>query len=38
MAQVQIKDAITEALSNYCVLQMEKLASLTEPDYWWLNT
>lgn len=38
MVHVQIKDTITEALSTCCILQMEKLFSLEESDYWWLNT
>lgn len=38
MAHVQIKDALTEALSIYCIFQMGKIASLEESDYWWLNT
>lgn len=33
MPQLQIKDAITEALCVYCILQIEKLASLEESDY-----
>lgn len=33
MAHVQIKDALTEALSICCIFQMEKIASLEESDY-----
>lgn len=33
MAHVQIKGAITEALSLYGIVQMEKIASLEETDY-----
>lgn len=33
MAHMKIKDAITKALSIYCILQMEKLTSLEESDY-----
>lgn len=33
MAHIQIKGAITEALSIYCIFQMEKIASLEGSDY-----